>query len=125
MLLGSTPFAAGSEYLIFERITSHDLQIPGTLAPAAQDLLRQLLDSDASRRIGAALDHARIVGKEGSDKPSSIESKLTCALLLLAGARSRGLSELKEHSFFAGRPCFRSFAFAAKEFGAQFYMCTQ
>lgn len=54
MLLGSTPFAAASEYLIFERITSHDLQIPGITAPAAQDLIMQLLDSDPSRRIGAS-----------------------------------------------------------------------
>ena len=109
MLLGSTPFAAGSEYLIFERITSHDLQVPSTIAPAAQDLLRQLLESDASRRIGAALNPAITVGKEGSDKLSFIELELTCALSLLAGARSRGISELKEHPFFAGRPCSGSF----------------
>jgi len=55
MLIGDTPFAAASEYLIFERITSHDLHILDTIAPSAQDLLKQLLDSIPSNRIGTAL----------------------------------------------------------------------
>ena len=56
MLLGETPFAAASEYLIFERITSHDLHVPDAIAPAAQDLLKQLLDSDPKNRIGELLE---------------------------------------------------------------------
>jgi serine/threonine protein kinase len=56
MLLGETPFAAASEYLIFERITSHDLHVPDTIAPTAQDLLKQLLDNDPKSRIGEAVE---------------------------------------------------------------------
>ena len=52
MLVGSTPFAAASEYLIFERITSHDLQIPDNVPASARDLLTQLLDSHSANRIG-------------------------------------------------------------------------
>ena len=104
MLLGSTPFAAASEYLIFERITAHDLLIPDTLAPPARDLLTQLLDSNPSRRIGAALSPEQFCncgqGLAAADRPSL---PLLTSLLLCAGARDRGLSELKEHPFFAGR----------------------
>ena len=52
MLVGSTPFTAASEYLIFERITSHDLQIPDNIPASARDLLTQLLDSHSAKRIG-------------------------------------------------------------------------
>lgn len=56
MLFGETPFAAASEYRIFERITSRDLHVPDTTTPAAQDLLKQLLDSDPKNRIGELLE---------------------------------------------------------------------
>lgn len=52
MLVGSTPFAAASEYLIFERISSHDLQIPDSIPASARDLLTQLLDDESAKRIG-------------------------------------------------------------------------
>ena len=61
MLVGSTPFAAASEYLIFERITSHDLQIPDTIPASARDLLTQLLDDESAKRIGrhsGAVEHS-------------------------------------------------------------------
>ena len=64
MLLETTPFAAASEYLILERIASHDLQIPSTIAPAAQNLLRQLLDSDPGKRIGAACASCYLFGQQ-------------------------------------------------------------
>jgi serine/threonine protein kinase len=101
MLLGETPFAAASEYLIFERITSHDLHVPDTIAPAAQDLLRQLLDSDPKNRIGEILVNFEPIRKQkrGIAKGCACNMNL---MLQSAGARSRGLSELREHPFFAG-----------------------
>lgn len=108
MLLASTPFMAASEYLIFQRITSNDLRVPDTLAPAAQDLLRQLLDSDPRNRIGELSQssgghgglHYRMYALRST--ADIVRPLLTSSLVARAGARGKGLAELKGHAFFEG-----------------------
>lgn len=52
MLVGKPPFKGASEYLTFQLISGGEYAIPGDLPEAAQDLIRQLLMSDPSKRLG-------------------------------------------------------------------------
>lgn len=52
MLVGRPPFKAGTEYLTFQLIASGQVDMPETLSPHAQDLLRHLLVPEASQRLG-------------------------------------------------------------------------
>ena len=52
MLVGRPPFKAGTEYLTFQLIASGQVDMPTSLSPHAQDLLRRLLVPEASQRLG-------------------------------------------------------------------------
>ncbi|CAL8470828.1 g10370 [Coccomyxa elongata] len=52
MLVGQPPFKGASEYLTFQLISGGEYAIPGDMPEAAQDLIRQLLLSDPSKRLG-------------------------------------------------------------------------
>lgn len=53
MLVGTPPFRDRSEYLTFERITAGDYSIPEGLAESAVDIIQQLLQMDAEKRLGS------------------------------------------------------------------------
>ncbi len=52
MLVGKPPFKAGTEYLTFQLISAGQVDMPSSLPSHAQDLLRRLLNPDASKRLG-------------------------------------------------------------------------
>ncbi|XP_073105524.1 3-phosphoinositide-dependent protein kinase 2 isoform X1 [Elaeis guineensis] len=56
MLSGSSPFKDASEWLIFQRIMARDLKFPDYFSNEARDLIDKLLDTDPSKRPGAAPD---------------------------------------------------------------------
>ncbi|KAG1328032.1 3-phosphoinositide-dependent protein kinase 2-like [Cocos nucifera] len=56
MLSGSSPFKDASEWLIFQRIIARDLKFPDYFSNQARDLIDKLLDTDPSKRPGAAPD---------------------------------------------------------------------
>ncbi|KAL3161367.1 hypothetical protein ABBQ32_010261 [Trebouxia sp. C0010 RCD-2024] len=53
MLVGRPPFKAGTEYLTFQLIAAGQVDMPASLPPHAQDLLRRLLVPEARQRLGA------------------------------------------------------------------------
>lgn len=53
MLAGYPPFRAGSEYLIFQKITSCDFSFPENFDENAKDLVKKLLQFDPKTRIGS------------------------------------------------------------------------
>ncbi|BDA45583.1 probable 3-phosphoinositide-dependent protein kinase 1 at N-terminal half [Coccomyxa sp. Obi] len=53
MLVGKPPFKGASEYLTFQLISGGEYAIPSDMPEAAQDLIRQLLMSDPSKRLGS------------------------------------------------------------------------
>ena len=52
MFVGKPPFRGASEYLTFERISQHDLQVPKEMPPEAADLVQGLLKEDPKARLG-------------------------------------------------------------------------
>ena len=73
MLVGKPPFKAANEYLIFEQIRALEVAYPESMPAEAADLIRRLLVSDHSQRLGAC------------SEPSEIN-----------------YSPIKEHPFFSG-----------------------
>lgn len=55
MLVGRPPFKAGTEYLTFQLIAAGQVDMPASLPPHAQDLLRRLLVPEARQRLGQLL----------------------------------------------------------------------
>jgi 3-phosphoinositide dependent protein kinase-1 len=53
MLAGVPPFRAGSEYLIFQKITACDFSFPEDFDEDAKDLVSRLLQFDPKTRIGS------------------------------------------------------------------------
>mmetsp|Transcript_32690 Transcript_32690/g.56863 ORF Transcript_32690/g.56863 Transcript_32690/m.56863 type:complete len:414 (-) Transcript_32690:4523-5764(-) len=63
LLVGKTPFRAQTEFIMFERICSGQMNIPTDIDPIGLDLIQKLLISTPTRRLGA--------GPPGSDNDYS------------------------------------------------------
>ena len=57
MLAGNPPFKAGSEYLTFEKILALDYQMPDHFSEAARSIVKLLLVTDPSARLGVPSDY--------------------------------------------------------------------
>ena len=53
LLAGKPPFHATTEYLVFQRITKLDLDIPGGFPEVGSDLVTKLLVLDPTQRLGS------------------------------------------------------------------------
>jgi 3-phosphoinositide dependent protein kinase-1 len=53
MLTGAPPFRAGSEYLIFQKITACEFDFPESFDEDAKDLITKLLRFDPKERLGS------------------------------------------------------------------------
>jgi len=60
MLVGRPPFKAANEYLTFEQIRALDVAYPESLPAQAVDLIRRLLVSEPSQRLGACSEASAI-----------------------------------------------------------------
>jgi 3-phosphoinositide dependent protein kinase-1 len=54
MLTAVPPFRAGSEYLIFQKITACEFEFPDQFDEDAKDLIIKLLQFDPKERLGSA-----------------------------------------------------------------------
>ena len=59
MLEGKPPFRAASEYLTFERILALDYEISDQVPEPAQDLIRCILKTEPSSRLGRSPQYVR------------------------------------------------------------------
>lgn len=132
MLVGQPPFKGASEYLTFQLISGGEYAIPGDVPEAAQDLIRQLLLSDPSKRLGGLhhLEHHRRFNVRKTvwtfkDYAGDTAARGACfqSPCLSTGTGDKGLNELKEHRFFDGRLLIHLYGFRVRFDGCKLTTC--
>ena len=79
-LTGNTPFVANNRNALFEKIKKGNFDIPSSLSPDVQDLLRQMIKMNPNERITAAeaLEHKWIkeLGENYDNENQTMNEKI-------------------------------------------------